>query len=88
MAANFKIYRVDDIYILDSFAATQCFCNNILIFNTNGDVLKTFAHSDFSIDKNIINIKTSDNGQCMGSDYESHITEYNFIIENSILIEK
>lgn len=88
MAANFKVYKIENVYILVSSIAKQCFCDEVMIFNTNGDVLKTFASSDFDIDGSSIKIRTSDNGQCMGQDWESHVTEYNFVINGSKIVEQ
>ena len=88
MAADFKVYKIENTYILVSFIAKQCFCGEVMIFNTNGDVLKTFTSSDFDIDGSSIKIRTSDNGQCMGPDWESHVKEYNFVISESKLIEQ
>ena len=88
MAANFKVYKIDNIYILISSIAKQCFCDEIMIINTDGDVLKTFTTAEFSIDGQNIVIKTSDNGQCMGDNWEKHVTEYKFKINDSKLIEQ
>ena len=88
MAADFKVYKIDNIYILISFIAKQCFCDEGIIFNTNGEVLKTFSIAEFSIDGQNIIIRTSDNGQCMGDDWEKHVTEYKFRINDSKLIEQ
>jgi hypothetical protein len=88
MAANFKVYKVDNVYILVSSIAKQCFGDEIMIFNTNGEVLKTFTISEFSIDGSSISISTSDNGHCMGEDWEKHVTKYNFKINGSKLLEQ
>lgn len=88
MASNFKVYKVDEVYILVSFIARQCFVNEVMIFNTNGDVLKTISNCDFEIKNNNIKIRISDNNQCMGLNWESHIKEYNYEIKGLQLIEK
>lgn len=88
MAADFRVFKIDEVYIFVSFIAKQCFFDEIMIFNTNGDVLKTFTTAEFSIDGQNIVIKTSDNGQCMGDNWEKHVTEYKFKINDSKLIEQ
>lgn len=88
MAADFKIYKVDEIYILVSFIAKQCFYDEIMIFNTNGEILKTYTTAIFNINDSSINIKTSDNGHCMGPGTEEHVKEYNYEISGLQLIEK
>lgn len=88
MAADFKIYKVDDIYILVSFIAKQCFYDEIMIFNTNGEILKTYTTAIFNINDSSINIRTSDNGKCMGPGTEEHVKEYNYEISGLQLIEK
>lgn len=88
MASNFKVYKVDNVYILVSFIARQCFGDEVMIFNTNGEVLKTFTRAEFSIDGSSVSISTSDNGQCMGTDWEKHVTKHNFKITDSKLFEQ
>ena len=88
MAADFKVYKIENVYILVSFIAKQCFYDEIMIFNTNGDVLKTFTTAHFDIDGSSIKIRTSDTGQCMGPGAEEHVKEYNYEINNSKLIEQ
>lgn len=88
MAANFEIHKINNVYVLISTIARQCFGSEVMIFNTNGNVLKTFTRADSKIDENGIKIRTSDNGQCMGSDWETHVTEYNYIVNDDKLIEQ
>ena len=88
MAANFRVYRIDGVYILVSTIAKECFCDEVMIFNVNGEVLKTFTTASFKLDNNDLKISVSDNGQCLGPDYESHIKEYNYKVVNSQLVAK
>ena len=88
MAAEFKVYKIDNMYILVSSIAKQCFCDEIMFFNANGNVLKTFTTAEFSINEQNIVIRTSDNGQCMDDNWETHVTEYKFRIDDSKLIEQ
>ena len=88
MAADFKIYKVDNVYVLLSFRAKQCFGNDIIFMNTDGDVLKSFTNAEFKLDNKQVDISTSDNGQCMGDGWESHVTEYIYTIDDSNLIEQ
>lgn len=88
MAADFRVFKIDEVYIFVSFIAKQCFFDEIMIFNTNGDVLKTFTTADIDIKDHSIRVKTSDNGQCMGPDLEEHDKTYNFEINGLQLIEK
>lgn len=87
MAANFYVYRVHNVYILVSFIAKQCLCNDVVIFNTNGDILGTYESVDFEIENNKINITSSDNNQCMGEGYEEHLTKHTYSIVNDHLSE-
>lgn len=88
MTGDFRVYKIDNVYILKSFIAKQCFGDEIMIFNTNGEILKTFTKAEISIDGSTININISDNGQCMGEDYESHITKHNYKVNGLELIEQ
>lgn len=88
MTGNFKIYKVDNVYILVSYVAKQCFCNEIMIFNTNGDILKTFSRAEYTISGSNITISESDNGQCMGDNWESHITIHKYNISGTKIISE
>ena len=88
MSADFKVYQMENVYVLVSFIAKQCFENEVMIINTNGDVLKTFSETNIDFDDSVITIRTSDNGQCMGEGYEDHITEYQYEVQGEQLIEK
>ena len=88
MAANFKIYRFDNVYVLVSFIAKQCFCDEVMIINTNGEVLETFTNATFEFDKdtNLLNISTSEDGECMGDDYEEHVSEYIYSVKDDTIV--
>lgn len=65
MAANFRIYKIEDVYVLVSSIARQCLGSEAIVFNTDGKVLKTFAMAEISVEDNIINVSTSDDNNCM-----------------------
>lgn len=84
MASSFEIYKINNVYILNSMIARQCFSSEIMIFNTNGEVLKTFSVVDVSIEGNTITIiEASDNSNCMKSDTKT----YKYNISDSSLIQ-
>ncbi len=82
MAANFMVYQIDEVYVLVSGIASQCYGKNILIFNTAGETLKMFSDSDIEInDKNRMIERSK--GSCMEAG-----TKYNYEISGLELKEK
>lgn len=65
MAADFRIYKIEDVYVLVSSIARQCLGSEAIVFNTDGKVLKTFAMAEISVEDNIINVSTSSDDNCM-----------------------
>ena len=71
MAASFTVYKIDEVYILVSNFGSQCFPNNILMFNTEGKTLKMFSNADIEISGRNVFIEIS-KGSCMeeGTKYD------------------
>lgn len=88
MAANFKVYKIENVYVLVSFIAKQCFYDEIMIINTNGEVLKTFTNASFDLDNNtnLLKISTSDDGMCMGKNYEKHVSNYTYSVKDDTIV--
>ena len=90
-ASTFTVYTVDSVYILDSYIASQCDGHEVMIFNSDGEVLKTFTNVTFEINES--NIKIEDADECLLEDAtaeekEEHIKVYNYGISESQLVEE
>ena len=64
MAASFKVYKIEGIYIIASNLGRQCFPSAVLIFNAEGKVLKTYSDADLTVEGKQIKIEAS-KGSCM-----------------------
>lgn len=85
--SEFRIQQIGNLFVAFSREkGKQCFPDNVIIYNSNGEILKKFEHAQVTIDTNSIKLHTSDNGQCMGPDWESHVSDY--IVNGSQLIEQ
>ena len=65
MAAHFKIHQIDDVYIVVSSIASQCYGKNILIFNTAGETLEMYSNADIRIEGKNIHIDIATSNSCM-----------------------
>ena len=75
MAASFVIHKIDNVYVVISSIASQCYGRNILIFNTEGKTLEMFSSADINVEDHNIHVEVSPSGNCMGDpeivrDYE------------------
>ena len=87
--SEFRIQQIGNIFVaISRQKGKQCFPDNIIIYNSNGEILSKFEHAEITIDKNSIKLHTSDNGQCMGPDLEKHVSDYNYTVNGSQLIEQ
>ena len=64
MAASFKVYKIEGVYILASNLGRQCFPYAVLIFDAEGNVLKTYSDVDITVEGYDVTIETS-KGSCM-----------------------
>ena len=65
MSASFTIYKIDEIYILVSSSGSQCYPENVLIFNTKGETLQMYSNVDITINNRNIHIEISPEHNCM-----------------------
>ena len=73
MSSTFTVYKIDEVYILVSGFGSQCYPNNVLIFNTEGKTLEMYSNADIDINNKAIDIEVSPEGNCMGEpEYEFH----------------
>ena len=84
MTASFTVYKIDEIYILVSNVGSQCYPENILIFNTEGKTLEMYSNADITVDNKNISIEVSPSHNCMGEPE----FKYNFEISGLELKER
>ena len=82
MAASFKIYKIEEVYVLVSNLGSQCFLNDVLIFNTDGETLKMLANVDIEFNGKEIKIEQT-KGSCMDDG-----TKYSFEVSGLEIKEK
>ena len=74
-ASHFNVYKIGNIFVLDSFRAAQCNDDTIMIINTKGKVLKTYESISLKVEDTRINVTKND---CFNSDSsESYVYEVN-----------
>ena len=65
MAASFVIHKIDNIYVVISSIASQCYGRNVLIFNTEGKTLEMFSNADILVEDHKVHVEISTSGNCM-----------------------
>ena len=65
MAASFKVYKIEGVFVLVSNRGAQCFPNAVLIINAAGKVLKEYSNVDIEINEKKLTIVVPATSSCM-----------------------
>ena len=85
LASSFKVYAVEDLYILKSTTGAQIDGENALVFDKNGNFIDSFEDVTFDID---IKNKTINFTNCITADPTEECIKAQYIISGNVMQKK
>lgn len=86
----FRVQKIDQVYIIQSFDGAQCLGNYVLFINEEHEILNSFSNVSLKLKDHNIEITESDLGSCcpMGDDncIKQHMRDSSYVISGLSMI--